>query len=115
MTAGSGAYRFTNLRPSNAAGYTLPETQPAGFLDGKYTICTPGGPRDLHAFPTRRSSDLVSGANNDFGELLPASLSGFVYDDSADNDGVKQGSEQSIATDASTPTTTDDRIAAVNV
>src|SRR5207302_165429 len=43
MTNGSGAYSFGNLRPSNAAGYTITESQPAGFLDGRDTIGTPGG------------------------------------------------------------------------
>src|SRR5205823_2145350 len=39
-TSGSGAYSFGGLRPGT---YTLTETQPAGYLDGKDTLGTPGG------------------------------------------------------------------------
>jgi hypothetical protein len=35
QTDANGIYAFTNLRPSNTAGYTLTETQPAGFLEGQ--------------------------------------------------------------------------------
>ncbi|TWU59988.1 Serine-aspartate repeat-containing protein D precursor [Rubripirellula tenax] len=33
-TTSSGAYSFDNLRPSNATGYTITETQPTSFNDG---------------------------------------------------------------------------------
>ncbi len=33
-TDADGVYSFVNLRPSNAAGYTLIQTQPAGLIDG---------------------------------------------------------------------------------
>lgn len=33
-TDANGIYAFINLRPSNAAGYTIHESQPSGFLDG---------------------------------------------------------------------------------
>ena len=38
-TDATGFYRFPNLRPGT---YTITETQPAGYLDGKDTIGTPG-------------------------------------------------------------------------
>ena len=38
--ATTGAYSFTDLFPGT---YTITETQPAGYLDGKDTIGTPGG------------------------------------------------------------------------
>ena len=38
----------------------------------------------------------VNGANNNFGELLSGSLSGFVYVDANDN-GLKDGSETALA------------------
>ncbi|HEV3083221.1 MAG TPA: Ig-like domain-containing protein [Gemmataceae bacterium] len=38
QTDANGVYAFVNLRPSNAAGYTLTETQPAELLDGRDTL-----------------------------------------------------------------------------
>jgi hypothetical protein len=43
LTDANGLYSFANLRPSNAAGYTLTETQPPGPLDGKETLGTVNG------------------------------------------------------------------------
>ncbi|WP_228027352.1 hypothetical protein, partial [Pseudaquabacterium pictum] len=65
------------------------------YLDGKDTIGTTGGTagNDLLSGIT-----LVAGANsveNNFGELPPAKLSGYVYED-AGNDGVRN-SEAPIA------------------
>jgi hypothetical protein len=34
----NGVYYFADLRPSNDAGYTVAETQPAGLLDGRETL-----------------------------------------------------------------------------
>jgi hypothetical protein len=39
----NGVYFFLNLRPSNAAGYTVTETQPADLLDGRDTLGTVNG------------------------------------------------------------------------
>ena len=36
-TNSSGQFTFANLLPSNSSGYTITETQPAGFLNGKET------------------------------------------------------------------------------
>jgi titin len=38
QTDADGIYSFPNLRPSGAAGYTVTETQPAGFLEGKDSL-----------------------------------------------------------------------------
>src|SRR5207253_2891136 len=40
QTDANGVYAFIGLRPSNAAGYTVTETQPAGLLDGRDTLGT---------------------------------------------------------------------------
>jgi hypothetical protein len=40
QTDADGVYVFVNLRPSNAAGYTLTETQPAGYPDGTDVLGT---------------------------------------------------------------------------
>ena len=42
-TDSQGLFEFVDLRPSNAGGYTLTETQPAGYVDGKESLGTVGG------------------------------------------------------------------------
>jgi len=43
QTDGNGIYAFANLRPSNASGYSITETQPADLLDGRETTGTVNG------------------------------------------------------------------------
>jgi hypothetical protein len=43
QTDGQGIVEFIDLRPSDANGYTLSETQPAGFLDGLDVLGTVNG------------------------------------------------------------------------
>ena len=101
----SGAYSFTGLTPSNAAGYKVTETQPAGYLQG---LTIPGvALGGINAGTLGGTATLVdmttaipvgpgqSGVNYNFGEVLPASLSGFVYVD-ANNNGVKDSGEAPI-------------------
>ncbi len=92
-TDANGFYQFTALLPGT---YTVTETQPAGFLDGKDTAGSTGGSNAVN--------DVLSGVvlapndnsiENNFGELLPASLNGFVYLD-ANNDGVFEAGETPI-------------------
>ena len=78
-TAADGSYSFTGLRPSNSAGYTVTETQPSGYLDGKETAgavnsitdgsANPGGLNDVIGGIKLNSGD--ASVNNNFGELLP--------------------------------------------
>jgi Bacterial Ig domain/SdrD B-like domain len=42
-TDAAGIYAFINLRPSNAAGYTVRELQPAGYVDGLDSLGTVNG------------------------------------------------------------------------
>ncbi|HLK56700.1 MAG TPA: SdrD B-like domain-containing protein, partial [Chthonomonadaceae bacterium] len=110
-TDSTGAYGFGNLLPGT---YTLQETQPAGYLDGKDTQGTPGtGTTGNDQFTNITLSSGVSGINNNFGELQPASLSGFVYVD-ANDDGMKQSTEAGIAGVTVTLKGTDDLGNAVN-
>ena len=97
QTNATGFYEFTGLRPAGIAGYTLSQTQPTGFLDGIDTIGTPGG-NDLanDVFSSIQLTSDINGTENNFGELLPASLSGTVFNDHS-NDGVQQTGEQGIA------------------
>ena len=92
-TAGGGLYSFTNLRPGT---YTITETQPAGLLDGIDTQGTPGGGTAINdAFQNITLVANTDGADNNFGELPPSSLSGTVYRDN-NNDGLISGGETGI-------------------
>lgn len=88
-TDGSGAYRFADLLPPQAgSSYTLTETQPAGYLDGKHTVgnaATPGTTAVANVI-----SGIVISAGQDatgylFGELANAPISGTVYLDRNDD------------------------------
>jgi hypothetical protein len=110
-TDANGLYLFENLRPGT---YTITETQPAGFLDGKDTIGTPGGTTGQDVFSNIVLPQDFDGVNNNFGELLPSSLAGFVYVD-ANNDGIFQPGESPIPNVTVTLTGTDDLGALVNI
>ncbi|MEX0642795.1 MAG: SdrD B-like domain-containing protein [Pirellulales bacterium] len=81
-TDANGFYKFTNL----AAGtYTVVEVQPAGWLDGKDTPGNLSGVADASP-PGDRLSQIVmhwghNGFEYNFGELLPASISGRIHAD----------------------------------
>jgi len=116
-TAADGSYAFADLRPSNGAGYTVTQTQPAGYLDGIEEVGSLGG---AAAVPS--SADVISaivlasgesGEDYNFGELEPSSLAGSVYYD-ANEDGVMQPTESGIAGVTLTLTGTDDLGSAVN-
>ena len=88
-TDGNGAYRFDDLLPPQAiSGYTLVETQPAGYLDGKHAAgnaTTPGSTAVANMV-----SGIVISAGQDatgylFGELANAPISGTVYLDRNDD------------------------------
>ena len=118
VTDASGNYTFANLRPSNATGYTLTETQPGAFLDGKNTVGSSGGTTVNNPLSDVISS-VVVGANvvatgYNFGELAPASLAGTVYLD-LNNDGIQLGAgETGVNTVTVVVTGTDDLGNAVN-
>ncbi|MCS6975506.1 MAG: carboxypeptidase regulatory-like domain-containing protein [Gemmatales bacterium] len=103
-TGSDGSYRFENLRPGT---YTITQTQPSGYLDGKDSLGSLGGTNSNDRFQNITVRMGQNGINYNFGELRPASLSGFVYVD-ADNDGVKSASELGITGVTLTLTGTDD-------
>jgi uncharacterized repeat protein (TIGR01451 family) len=104
-TASDGSYSFVGLTPSNAAGYTITETQPANYPDGKTTIpngqpgtATASKPVSTGGADTIAKIVVTAGAtltNYDFGELTAGTISGFVYVD-ANNNGTKESGEAGI-------------------
>ncbi len=94
-TDANGFYTFTGLTPGVA--YGIREIQPAGYFDGNEVAGTAGG--SVTANDTIRGVVLASdqhATGYDFGELPPASLTGYVYGD-MNNNGVKDGSESGLA------------------
>ncbi len=104
VTDASGFYQFTNLRPGT---YALGEGQPSGWLDGKDAIGTQGGVAGNDIMTGMPVPQAMNGQNNNFGELAPAGLSGFVYVDTNDN-GVKDAGETGIGGVTVTLTGSDD-------
>jgi protocatechuate 3,4-dioxygenase beta subunit len=106
-TDANGYYEFPNLLPSDAAGYALTETQPAGYLDGKDKAGSTGGAMTNDKISTIVLLSSAVSVNNDFGELIPAALSGIVYVDNTD-DGLVQSGEPRIGGVLITLSGTDD-------
>ncbi len=107
LTNADGSYSFGDLRPGT---YTVTETtQPAGKLDGKETAGSTGGNTTVNEVisgVTVGSGQTSSG--NNFGEIKPGSISGFVYCDT-NNDGVKDGGELGLGGVTVTLTGTNDQ------
>ncbi len=79
-TDSSGRYRFYDLGPGV---YELHQTQPAGYFDGKDRAGTAGGQAENpgDAIEAIRLASGQSGTDYDFGEVPPARLSGYVFQD----------------------------------
>jgi protocatechuate 3,4-dioxygenase beta subunit len=93
-----GRYRFEGLAPGT---YRIIEVTPTGYLDGKDRVGTVSGTvvGVIDGNDAIRSIALNagnSGVDYNFGELLPSSLSGHVYDD-ADGDCIRDPEEDPIA------------------
>ena len=84
QTDQAGRYQFTDLR---AGTYTLAESQPSGYLDGRdaagtidgRVVGTPVNPGDEIRAVQLQWGD--QGQDYDFGELLTGSIEGFVHTD----------------------------------
>jgi hypothetical protein len=82
------------LRPGN---YTIVQTQePAGYWDGKDSANGVVLPNSIGSDAIPVALGNANAPNNDFGEIRPASLSGFVYLDRND-DGLFENNESGIA------------------
>jgi len=104
ITAADGSYSFTALRPGT---YALAETQPATYFDGKDTAGSLGGNVSNDAIANIILKPGDASINNNFGELLPASISGTVFSD-ANNNGIQNSGEIGIAGVTITLSGTDD-------
>src|SRR5262249_47805457 len=102
-----------SLQPSDATGYSVLETQPAGLLPGRNSVGSVNGLVNgqlasplmdmiTHVVLTNR------GINYNFGELQPAGVAGFVYIDAKDN-GINDSGESPIAGTTLTLSGTDDQ------
>jgi uncharacterized repeat protein (TIGR01451 family) len=119
-TAANGAYSFAGLRPGS---YTLTETQPVGYLDGKETAGTQYGGTVNNTLDSQVISGVVNplgsnltGLDYNFGELLPSSLGGLVFLDVNTNGVFNAGSDRILSNVTVTLTGTDDRgLAITNV
>ena len=111
ITAADGSYSFTGLRPGS---YTLADSQPSGYFDGKNTIGSQGGTASSSQLANINLTFGVNGGNNNFGELLPGSVSGSVYDDRLHR-GIKLPGDPGIANVAIALTGTDDLGNSVNL
>ncbi len=79
VTDSQGNYWFEKLMPGV---FGLEEVQPSGYLDGKDSLGTVGGTLDGNdRMKDIRLDPGVSGERYDFGELLPATISGYVFVD----------------------------------
>ena len=103
-TGPDGTYTFPGLLPGI---YTVTETQPTGFADGKDAAGSAGGVvgPDKVTTVSLDSGDVATGYT--FGELPPASLGNFVWNDLNGN-GIQDASEPGIGGVTVTLTGTDD-------
>ena len=114
----TGIFSFAGLRPGT---YQLVETQPNGYLPGRNAVGAVNGVTDGSQSPAGDPTvDTFVGIGlnagdadvaNDFGELLPNSLSGHVYSDLNDNGVFEPGApnnEPGIVNVVVTLTGTDD-------
>ncbi len=95
-----------NLKPGN---YTVIQTvQPSGYTDGKISAngAVISHQPNVDVIPVTLDGTNNS-ANNDFGKLVPAGISGYVYFD-ANNNGIKESGEAGIPGSTITLTGTND-------
>lgn len=92
VTDAQGGYEFLDLRPGT---YAIQEVQPVGWLDGKEHLGTLQGVVQPDRFASIMVGQGSVGEQYDFGELLPATLSGHVYHDLNDN-GLREPGEAGI-------------------
>ncbi len=100
----TGAYLFSGL--TGGATYTITQTQPTNYFDGKDTVGTLNGATGPGTAATTADSNEISSVsvtngnfyeNYNFGEVLPASISGVAYIDSIDDNGTPLNNSDDFA------------------
>lgn len=125
QTGADGSYLFSGLQASNGNGYTLTETQPPAYGDGKTTVGGNGNGSATSAKPVSAGNAdtigkiaVATGAQltgYNFGERSAGNaVSGYVYIDANDN-GVKDAGEAGIAGVTVKLTGTDAKSTVVNL
>jgi uncharacterized repeat protein (TIGR01451 family) len=119
VTGTDGNYVFDGLTRAGAGGYTVTETQPAGYLDGKAVpgmvdgaACAACDIATTNRIGTIAFDPARTFAGFDFPELSPGSIAGSVYDD-VDGNGA-MGTDEALAGVTLTLTGTDDQGHAVS-
>ena len=105
ITGASGNYSFTGLSPADATGYTITETQPAGFVNGPAAPPTPvstgsyaaGGSAGNSTWTQVALAGNTTGTGYDFPEVRKPSLSGFIYLDVNLNNVRDAGTDTAIS------------------
>lgn len=115
VTDGTGRYVFAGIRPSDATGYTVSQpSAPVGTIDGRDKEGTVGGVAGNDVISGIVVTSGVTGQNYNFGEVVPNTLSGSVWNDTT-GDGLFQAGEPPIAGVTVTLTGTNDLGAAVSI
>ncbi|WP_018749268.1 SdrD B-like domain-containing protein, partial [Chitiniphilus shinanonensis] len=99
-TDADGRYRFEHLPKAGPGGYTLSETQPANYGDGRASAGSAGGSAGVNTTGGIALPAGVRATGYDFGDTVAATatVAGKVwidYDHSRDQDGARAGSGQS--------------------
>ncbi|WP_295762062.1 SdrD B-like domain-containing protein [Undibacterium sp.] len=118
-TAGDGSYTLSGLRNANPAGYTLTETQPSAYMDGKSSkgslnavscaSCVDSAANVISAIPFVASQTALA---FNFGEVLAATISGRVFHDFNNNQTLD--ADEALAGVVVTLSGLDDRGVSVN-
>ena len=105
QTGANGTYQFQGLL---AGTYTITQTQPTGFDDGRAFVGTAGGTANTNVITNIILGVNVNGTGYNFSDIrIPSgSISGFVYVD-VNNNGTRQPGEPGIAGVAMTLNGTD--------
>jgi len=113
VTLADGTYRFDGLAPSDAAGYTVTETQPSGYADGRDTVGSAGGTLANDVISGIGLGPSVNATGYNFAEIAQG-LTGTVYVDT-NNNGIRDPGEHGIPNVTLRVTGTDIHGAPVNV
>jgi hypothetical protein len=105
LTAADGTYEFDGLRPGE---YSIRGKQPQAFLDGDEQVGSGGGKVTNNRFSKIQLSDGDQLVGYNFGELLPARLTGYEFVD-LDRDRSFESNDQALSGISVTLTGTDDR------